>query len=94
MTHDPDVEDVHVAELLYTLIDRMRAELGRWPDGHPTRGTLIHAIAQLEHVARATVLGTLDLEWSDGFADAGELTLRQIIGMRRILYREHHRRAV
>jgi hypothetical protein len=85
-----DSERIAAAELLYKLCERMREELQHWPsktsrDGHDTvRGTLYNSIDILEAAAAQTARGALTLEASDAMAEAGELTLRKITGMRKL----------
>jgi hypothetical protein len=78
-----DSEHIAAAELLYKLCDRMREELQRHT--HPTiRGTLMHSIDYLDAAASQTARGVLTLEASDAIAEAGELTLRKVIGLRKM----------
>ena len=85
-----DAEAIAAAELLYKLCERMREELQHWPsnkarDGHDTiRGTLWNSIDLLEADAAQTARGTITLDYSDALAESGELTLRKIIGMRKL----------
>jgi hypothetical protein len=84
------VEQIAAAELLYKLRDRMRDE-ARYP-AHPSiRGTLTNAIMMLDAAAEQTARGWLDIEHADAIADAGELTLRRIIAMRKLRENINHR---
>lgn len=74
---------VTTANYLWLLADQMREERLRWK--HPAiRGNLEHAIDEVELCARKTI-GTLELTHADAMADAAQATLRQIVGMRKLL---------
>jgi hypothetical protein len=78
-----DSEMIRTAELLFKLADRMRDEQ-RYP-AHPSiAGTLRHTVIVIEAAASATALGRMTLEDADAIADSGELTLRKIIGLRKL----------
>jgi len=78
-----DTEHLAAAELLYKLLDRMRDE-ARYPSHPAVRGRLTNAIVVLEIAAQQTASGIIDLDTADAIADAAELTLRQIIGIRKL----------
>jgi hypothetical protein len=90
MTGAPDVEAIHVANLLYGLCDRMREEL-RFPAHPAIRGTLTHSIITLDALAALVAAGRMDLDTADAYAEAGELTLRKIIGIRKLRDAVNHR---
>jgi hypothetical protein len=78
-----DTDQLRVAALIHTLTRRMRIEQDYWIVGTASRCTIDHAIAQLEFIAHEAALGAIDIDAADAFADAGEITLRQIIRERR-----------
>lgn len=84
----PDSEHLAAAELLYRLAERLREELLQWPastDGPNTvRETLYNAVDIIEGSASLTARGVMTLTRSDAIAESGELTLRKIIGMRKL----------
>ena len=84
-----DTERLHTAQLLYNLRDRLDAELALRK--HPsTRANVKHAISVIEATADQTMRGLVDLDTADAIAEAGELTLRQLIGIRKLRDNMNH----
>ena len=83
-----DSEQIAAAELLYKLSERLREELQHWPatphGPNTIRETLYNSIDIIDAAASQTARGVITLTASDAIAESGELTLRKIIGMRKL----------
>lgn len=75
-----DTEQLHAAQLLYALSERMQIERHR-ATSRKTRDALDDCITRIDEAADHTALGYISLEEADIIADSGEEALRRFRAM-------------